>query len=206
MFCGEVLLSRFSGVARRPCSFICLRTSGRCQRSRCCLPPRCGCSGAGVARPCATAVWALCAPLPWARSSILPAIDVSLSRRVTDVKPSRIAAAQEAAKLFLRELPKHIEVVIITFAGSSTVAQRSTLHHASVEASIDSFQMQLGTAIGDAIVVSLAELFPDEGIDLTEMTFGSRPKGRSLDDKAKRRPNRSRPWRRGRTVLQQPSC
>ena len=132
-------------------------------------------------------------PLPWARSSILLAIDVSLSMRVTDVKPSRIVAAQEAAKLFLRELPRNIEVGLITFAGSSTVAQRATLDRESVAASIDAFQMQLGTAIGDAIVVSLAELFPDDGIDLTEMTYGSRPKGRSLDDKAKTPPKQVTP-------------
>lgn len=132
-------------------------------------------------------------PLPWARSSILLAIDVSLSMRVTDVKPSRIVAAQEAAKLFLRELPKNIEVGLITFAGSSTVTQRATLDRESVAASIDAFQMQLGTAIGDAIVVSLAELFPDDGIDLTEMTYGSRPQGRGLDDKAKTPPKQITP-------------
>ncbi len=132
-------------------------------------------------------------PLPWARSSILLAIDVSLSMRVTDVKPSRIVAAQDAAKLFLRELPKNIEVALVSFAGSSTVAQHSTLDRESVAASIDAFQMQLGTAIGDAIVVSLAELFPDDGIDLAEMTYGSRPQARSLDDKAKPPPKQITP-------------
>src|SRR5215212_8006323 len=48
--------------------------------------------------------------LPWARSSIVLAMDVSLSMRVSDVKPTRLAAAQEAAKTFLRELPKNIDV------------------------------------------------------------------------------------------------
>src|SRR5437764_4388893 len=62
-------------------------------------------------------------PLPWARTSIMMAIDVSLSMRVSDVKPTRLAAAQEAAKLFLRDLPKHVEVGLVTFAGSSQVAQ-----------------------------------------------------------------------------------
>ena len=45
--------------------------------------------------------------------------------------------------------------------------------------------MQYGTAIGSAIVLCLAELFPDHGIDLGEMTFGARrDKARSLDEKA----------------------
>ena len=124
-------------------------------------------------------------PLPWARSSIILAMDVSLSMRVTDVKPTRMAAAQEAAKSFLRDLPRDVEVGLVTFAGSSQVAQAATLDRASLVAAIDGFQMQYGTAIGDAIVLCLAELFPDHHLDVGEMTFGSKPRGRSLDDKVK---------------------
>jgi Ca-activated chloride channel family protein len=127
-------------------------------------------------------------PLPWARSSIMLAIDVSLSMRVADVKPSRIVAAQEAAKSFLRELPKNIEVGLVTFAGSSQVAQRATLDRESLVASIDGFQMQMGTAVGNAIVLCLAELFPEQGIELNDLSFSSRTRGRSLDDKAKPAP------------------
>jgi Ca-activated chloride channel homolog len=128
--------------------------------------------------------------LPWARSTILLAIDISRSMRVDDVKPSRMVAAQEAAKTFLAEVPKHIEVGLITFAGSAQVAQRATLDRPSLVGAIDAIQMQLGTAIGNAIVVSLAELFPDHGIDLGEMTFGAsrRTAARSLDEKKADKP------------------
>ncbi|MGV3570832.1 MAG: VWA domain-containing protein [Ramlibacter sp.] len=132
-------------------------------------------------------------PLPWARSQILLAMDVSLSMRVSDVKPSRLVAAQEAAKLFLRDLPKGIEVGLVTFAGSTQVAQGATLDRAALVAAIDAFQMQTGTAVGNAIVVSLAELFPDQGIDVGEMTFGRKPQGRSLDDRAKPPPREVAP-------------
>jgi Ca-activated chloride channel family protein len=132
-------------------------------------------------------------PLPWARSSIMLAMDVSLSMRVSDVLPTRLAAAQESAKLFLRELPKDIEVGLVTFAGSSQVAQRATLDRASLVTSIEGFQMQMGTAVGDAIVLCLAELFPEQGIALGDMTFGSRPRGRSLDEKAKPPPEQITP-------------
>ena len=142
----------------------------------------------GAARPVAKV------PLPWARTTILLAIDVSLSMRVTDVKPSRLVAAQEAAKLFLRDLPKNVEVGLVTFAGSSQVAQRATLDRAALVTAIDAFQMQRGTAVGNAIVVSLAELFPDHGIDVGDMTFGSsKPQGRSLDDSAKPPPRKIEP-------------
>ena len=131
--------------------------------------------------------------LPWARSSILLAMDVSLSMRVTDVKPTRLAAAQEAAKTFLRELPKDIDVGLVTFAGSAQVVQRATTDRGSLVSAIDAFQMQIGTAVGSAIVLCLAELFPDHGINLEEMTFGPRQKARGKDDKEKAPPKQITP-------------
>ena len=120
-------------------------------------------------------------------------MDVSLSMRVTDVLPTRLAAAQDAAKLFLRDLPRGIEVGLVTFAGSSQVAQAATLDRAPLVEAIDGFQMQYGTAVGNAIVLCLAELFPDHGLDVGEMTFGNKRHGRSLDDKAKPPPKQITP-------------
>ncbi|RYX90218.1 MAG: VWA domain-containing protein [Comamonadaceae bacterium] len=124
-------------------------------------------------------------PLPWARSTIMLAMDVSLSMRVSDVKPTRLVAAQEAAKLFLKDLPRPVEVGLVTFAGSAQVVQAATLDRASLVSAINGFQMQLGTAVGSAIVQCLAELFPDQGIDLGSMLFGNNPRGRSLDEEAR---------------------
>ncbi len=126
--------------------------------------------------------------LPWTRSILMLAMDVSLSMRVSDVKPNRMVAAQEAAKTFLKDLPKDIEVGLVTFAGSSQVAQAITKDRAMLVSAIDGIQMQVGTAVGNAIVQSLAELFPDQGIDLGPMNLGygmNRQVGRSLDDKNK---------------------
>ena len=132
-------------------------------------------------------------PLPWARTTIILAIDVSLSMRVSDVKPTRMVAAQEAAKLFLRELPKNVEVGLVTFAGTAQVAQAATLDRESLATAIDGFQLQRATAVGNAIVVALAELFPGDGLDLGAMTFGGRKQGRSLDDQAKPAPRQVTP-------------
>ena len=131
-----------------------------------------------LARPTASLV------LPWTRSTILLALDISRSMRVEDVKPTRMVAAQEAAKAFLAEVPRHIEVGLVTFAGTAQVAQQATLDRTSLVAAIDAIQMQYGTAIGSAIVVSLAELFPDHGIDLGDMTFGPRRAARPRADPA----------------------
>jgi len=119
--------------------------------------------------------------LPWARTTVVLAIDVSLSMRVSDVQPTLMAAAQEAAKRFLRELPRSIDVALVTFAGNAQVVQRATSDRAALVDAIDAIQMQYGTAIGDAIVVSVAELFPDDGIDLSEITFGpGQPRSRHV--------------------------
>ncbi len=134
-----------------------------------------------LARPTASV------PLPWAKSTIWLAIDISRSMRVADVQPTRMVAAQDAAKAFLGEVPKPIEVGLVTFAGTAQVAQRATLDRPSLVSAVDAIQMQYGTAIGNAIVVCLAELFPDHGIDLGEMTFGASrraPARGGLDDKA----------------------
>jgi Ca-activated chloride channel family protein len=122
--------------------------------------------------------------LPTSGATVILAMDVSLSMRATDIKPNRLVAAQEAAKTFLKELPRNIKVGIVTFAGSTQLVQAPTINRESLEAAIDRFQMQRGTAVGNAIVVSLSTIFPDEGIDLGEMTFGSSTRGKSLDEKS----------------------
>ena len=144
------------------------------------LPPAllllaCGMLLLATARPVASIA------LPWTRSTIILAIDVSLSMRVTDVKPSRMIAAQEAAKAFLQDLPRSVEVGLVTFAGTAHVAQAATLDREALVTAINGFQMQRGTAIGSAIVLSLAELFPDHGIDLVRLG-DTRARGRSLDE------------------------
>jgi Ca-activated chloride channel family protein len=112
--------------------------------------------------------------LPTDQRTIILAIDVSLSMRATDVEPNRIAAAQAAAKAFVQEQPADVRIGIVTFAGTASVVQPPTYDRDDLVAAIDRFELQRNTAIGSGIVVSLATLFPDEGIDLESMVLGSR--------------------------------
>lgn len=124
--------------------------------------------------------------LPSQRETIILAMDVSGSMRATDVKPNRLVAAQDAAKAFLKELPRNVRVGIVAFAGTASVVQPSTLSREDLVAAIDKFQLQRGTAIGNGIVVSLAELFPQAGISLDAMQNGrDRQRGVSLDQAGK---------------------
>ncbi len=108
--------------------------------------------------------------LPSQQETIILAMDVSGSMRATDVLPDRITAAKEAAKAFVSELPRSVRVGIVSFAGTAAVVQPPTQSREDVIAAIDRFQLQRGTAIGSGMVLSLATLFPDAGIDLSQIT------------------------------------
>ena len=123
--------------------------------------------------------------LPISEKTIILAMDVSGSMRAADVKPNRLVAAQEAAKAFIAELPRNARVGIVSFAGTAAIVQPPTLNREDAIAAIDRFQLQRATAIGSGIVLSLAAMFPDDGIDLSQIT-GQRLMPPSPDDKPKR--------------------
>ena len=121
-----------------------------------------------VARPSAVIT------LPSQQRVIILAIDVSLSMRAADVLPSRLHAAQEAARKFVQEQPPDVRIGIVSFAGTASLVQQPTSNREDLVAAIDRLQLDRQTAIGSGIVVSLATLFPDEGIDLAAMVLDRR--------------------------------
>jgi Ca-activated chloride channel homolog len=124
--------------------------------------------------------------LPSNQQTIILAMDVSGSMRATDVQPNRLVAAQNAAKGFIADLPRHVKVGIVAFAGSAQVAQLPTTNREDLVTAIDRFQLQRATATGNAIVISLATLFPDQGIDLQSMQTGrDRQRGFAIDAEKK---------------------
>jgi Ca-activated chloride channel homolog len=122
--------------------------------------------------------------LPLVEQTIILAIDVSGSMRATDVQPSRIVAAQVAAKSFVENLPRAVRVGVVQFAGTAAIVQPPTTSRDDVVAAIDRFQLQRGTATGSGIVLSLAALFPEANIDLSQIT-GQRGMPKMLGDKPK---------------------
>ena len=140
-----------------------------------------------AARPMAVVV------LPSNQQTIILAMDVSGSMRAADVQPNRLVAAQEAAKSFLEELPRTVKVGIVAFAGSAQVAQLPTTNRDDLVTAVDSFQLQRATATGNAIVVSLATLFPDAGIDISDFAPKSRQTGVAIDRAGKPPPKEFTP-------------
>jgi Ca-activated chloride channel family protein len=113
-----------------------------------------------IARPAAVVT------LPSQHETVILAMDVSGSMRATDVKPSRIAAAQEAARAFVGEQPKSTRIGVVSFAATASVVQSPTHSREDILAAIDRFQLQRGTAVGSGILVALKMIFPDADFDL----------------------------------------
>jgi len=120
-----------------------------------------------IARPSAVMT------LPSQHETVILAMDVSGSMRASDVEPNRLVAAQNAAKAFIADQPESVRIGIVAFAGTATVAQAPTKNKEDLYAAIDRFQLQRATAIGSAIIVSLATLFPDGGYDVSAYSYGA---------------------------------
>ena len=122
--------------------------------------------------------------LPTVEQTVILAMDVSGSMRATDVEPNRLVASQNAAKAFIAELPRSVRVGVVSFAGTAAIVQPPTLSREDVTAAIDRFQLQRATAIGSGLILSLAAIFPDAGIDLSQVT-GARLMPKALGEQPK---------------------
>jgi Ca-activated chloride channel homolog len=89
------------------------------------------------------------------RGTIMLAIDTSGSMAATDVTPTRLKAAQTAARSFVEKLPKGLKIGLLSFNTSTTVVASPSADHAPVLAAIDGLQVGGGTATGEAIFQSL---------------------------------------------------
>ena len=128
----------------------------------------------GTARPSARV------SLPADYLTLVLAMDVSRSMLAEDVPPSRIVAAQQAAKSFLQELPRHVRVAVVSFAGNAQLVQGVTDQTDELLAAIDGFQLQRGTATGSGLLVALNTLLPESAIDLESVLYGAEFKSGSL--------------------------
>ena len=119
--------------------------------------------------------------IPSERATVILVVDVSGSMQATDVKPTRLAAAQEAVRKFLDKVPKRVRVGLIAFAGEPQVATPPTSDRELVRASLDNlafFGGFGGTAIGDALdaAVNLGK----QAVENPSLAAASTPKTKDL--------------------------
>lgn len=82
---------------------------------------------------------------------ILVLFDVSLSMMATDVEPSRLDAAKEAAREFVDQVDDRVEIGLISFSGDVTIEVDPTLDRDSLDQGIEDLELAESTAIGDAL-------------------------------------------------------
>jgi len=127
---------------------------------------------------------------PLERATVMLAIDVSLSMEADDVAPSRIEAAQEAAKQFVQELPPSYNLGLVSFAKAANVQVPPTKDRSSVIAAIDGLTLAEATATGEAVFTSLDAIrsVPADGANgapparIVLLSDGYRTSGRSIED------------------------
>lgn len=96
--------------------------------------------------------------VPRNRATVILVIDVSLSMKATDVEPTRLAAAQEAAKSFADGLTPGINLGLVTFSGTASVLVSPTTNREATKVAIDNLQLSERTATGEAIFTSLQSI------------------------------------------------
>lgn len=88
-------------------------------------------------------------------STVILALDISISMDATDVEPSRFEAALSAAKAFAEELPSTARLGLVTFAGRARIAVGPTSDHDKVVDALDDLELEQSTAIGEAVLASV---------------------------------------------------
>jgi Ca-activated chloride channel homolog len=92
------------------------------------------------------------------QGAIVMTLDTSGSMTATDVKPDRMTAGQNAAKQFVAKIPKQVRLGLVTFDQAARLLVNPTTDRSQVNAALDALQAQGGTAMGDALSVSVRAL------------------------------------------------
>ena len=122
--------------------------------------------GLSTARPQASVA------VPSNATSILLAIDVSLSMCSNDVAPNRLTAARAAARKFVQSQDKDTRIGLVAFSGVSGLLVEPTTDQQTLLTAIDSLKTARGTAIGLAILTAIDAIaefnpnVPPTGVEL----------------------------------------
>jgi Ca-activated chloride channel family protein len=124
--------------------------------------------------------------------TVVLAFDTSISMEATDVTPSRIVAAREAAHRFIEVVPAGVRVGLVAFDQAARVIIPPTTSKIVLDRAIDRLSLGEGTAIGEAIYTSLDLLESDVPADAKEaggsivlMSDGDTTAGRPEDAAAR---------------------
>jgi Ca-activated chloride channel family protein len=98
---------------------------------------------------------AMVVAVPKEQATVVLAIDVSRSMEATDVSPTRLGAAVAAATTFVDQMPEKFKVGLVAFSTSARLVVSPTEDHSKVKDAIANLRPEAGTALGDAIALSV---------------------------------------------------
>jgi Ca-activated chloride channel family protein len=100
--------------------------------------------------------------VPKEQATVMLVMDTSGSMNATDVAPSRMIAAEQAASSFLGDLPAKFRVGVVAFSGTAQTLTRPTTDRAAVQDALFSLHAEGPTAMGDAIERALEARLPPQ--------------------------------------------
>jgi Ca-activated chloride channel family protein len=120
-------------------------------------------ASAALARPKAKVA------VPSDRATVVLLVDVSGSMRASDVKPTRLGAAQEAMGIFADKVPKGVKIGLVSFSSSADLLVIPTTDRTLLHEGIDLLVPEAGTAIGDGL---------GEAVQVARTALAGVPKGK----------------------------
>jgi Ca-activated chloride channel homolog len=112
-------------------------------------------------------------PVPRTAGTVILAMDVSNSMGARDVAPTRLAAAQRAARSFIQAQPDSVDIGVVAFEEGALTTARPSADHSVAESAIGRLAVAGGTSLGSAIIASLSAI--------TGKTVSVRPGGTAPD-------------------------
>lgn len=105
--------------------------------------------GFALARPSMTIA------VPREEATVMLTMDTSRSMLATDVAPDRLTAAKAAASSFIDKLPPGFRVGLVAFSTEARLVVAPTIDRGQLRAALNSLRADGGTALGDAIALSV---------------------------------------------------
>jgi Ca-activated chloride channel homolog len=97
-------------------------------------------------------------PVTRAAGTVIVAMDVSNSMAATDVAPTRLAAAKQAATAFIDAQPDSVDVGVVAFQNGGLTTDRPSADHEAAATAVDRLNVAGGTSLANAILTSLSAI------------------------------------------------
>ena len=93
--------------------------------------------------------------VPRVEGTVLLTFDVSGSMAAEDLQPNRMEAAKVAARAFVEQQPRSVQIGVLAFSDSGLAIQAPTNDQAAILAAINRLSPQRGTSLGQGILAAL---------------------------------------------------